>query len=185
MNHDFENLLANQCAPLLCGKKPAILLAEKNLPANCEWRLLHQYGFRVLRLRWRNMKTLVFIYNPALLNTAVSYPIVIKALRKLGYSYEKSLNGLLAFLFRRFSESDEFPHEIRFFLGYPPEDVIGFLSCEDSCKLCGQWKVYSDVNRAATLFDEYARCKQSLLEHIRSGKSIFTMIPPVSAGSKI
>lgn len=52
-----------------------------------------------------------------------------------------------------------FPHEIGLFLGYPPEDVEGFrLHRGRDYKLCGCWKVYSDVEGARQCFRRYARC---------------------------
>jgi len=182
MHQNFERLLANHCAPLLFGKKPAILLAKKNFPKNYELGLLWQYGFRELRLYRAKGQALIFLYHPALLKEAVSNPITVQTLSEMGYSYTDGLIGLLAFLRRRFMESSEFPHEVGFFLGYPAEDVVGFLSCNDHCKLCGQWKVCSDVERATILFDEYSRCKQTLLNHIEKGTSIFSIITPISAG---
>lgn len=43
----------------------------------------------------------------------------------------------------------EFPHEVGLFLGYPPEDVEGFIENKArSCKITGYWKVYSDEEKA-------------------------------------
>ena len=43
----------------------------------------------------------------------------------------------------------EFPHEVGLFLGYPPEDVEGFIENKAcSCKLTGYRKVYSDEEKA-------------------------------------
>jgi hypothetical protein len=74
----------------------------------------------------------------------------------------------------------EFPHEIGFFLGYPPPDVLGFIHHRGArCKLCGPWKVYGDVERAAALFEEYAGCRRRLLEHLQGGGSVFDgELPP-------
>ena len=182
MNKHFERFLATHCAPLLYKKKAAVLFALKNIPQSCEWKLLREHGFHILRLRHRKTHQLVFIYHPLLLIEALDHPIATETLRKMGYSHEKGLNGLLAFLRKRFSESKDFPHEIGFFLGYPPEDVIGFLSCQGRCKLCGQWKVYSDVGRAVALFDEYEKCKKALLTHLKNGTSIFTALTPAYTG---
>jgi hypothetical protein len=90
----------------------------------------------------------------------------------------------LRYLAKRFRESEEFPHEIGFFLGYPPEDVLGFIRHRGArCKLCGTWKVYSDVEKARLLFGEYARCRQRLLEYIRGGGTIFDEnLPAILAG---
>ena len=181
MNKHFERFLANHCAPLLYKKKPAVLFAEKNIPHGCEWKKLRQYGFRVFKLRHRETHPLLFIYHPALLTEALTHPIAAKTLSQMGYSQEKGLQGSLAFLRKRFSESNSFPHEIGFFLGYHPEDVLGFLSCQGSCKFCGQWKVYSDVGRAVAIFEEYEKCKKTLLSHLKNGTSIFIAFAPAYA----
>ena len=53
----------------------------------------------------------------------------------------------------------EFPHEIGLFLGYPPEDVKGFMRDPlHGYKYIGCWKVYGDVERARKMFDRYTRC---------------------------
>ena len=40
-----------------------------------------------------------------------------------------------------------FPHEIGVFLGYPLDDVIGFIE-HKPYYLVGDWKVYQNVNEA-------------------------------------
>jgi hypothetical protein len=94
------------------------------------------------------------------------------------------LDVQLRHLAKRFREGAEFPHEIGFFLGYPPEDVLGFIRHRGAhCKLCGMWKVYSDVEKARLLFSEYARCKERLFEYIRRGGTIFDKnLPAILAG---
>ena len=68
------------------------------------------------------------------------------------------------------AKMQEFPHEIGLFLGYPPEDVAGFIRHQGShYKLCGKWKVYGDVERAKALFCEYDRCSECLQRHLNSG----------------
>ena len=55
--------------------------------------------------------------------------------------------------------SDEFPHEIGIFLGYPLEDVEGFINHkEEGCKTVGTWKVYGDVEQAEASFRRFRRC---------------------------
>jgi hypothetical protein len=80
---------------------------------------------------------------------------------------------LINHLRKRFFELDTFPHEVGFFLGYPYEDVLGFIKYKgDQCKLCGMWKVYGDEKRACELFDLYKNLKQQMLEHIEQGGSV-------------
>ena len=47
----------------------------------------------------------------------------------------------LARLIERLKDADEFPHEIGLFLGYPPEDVEGFIQEPNGQKYTGIWKV--------------------------------------------
>lgn len=48
-----------------------------------------------------------------------------------------------------------FPHEIGFILGYPIEDVDGFMSDGgQGARACGRWKVYGDVDEALRRFKE-------------------------------
>jgi hypothetical protein len=97
-----------------------------------------------------------------------------RELRRLAYPVSEGLAACLSYLSSRFESETDFPHEIGFFLGYPAEDVIGFIRHRGAhCKLCGMWKVYSDVERAEALFAEYEKCRQALLEYISSGNSIF------------
>ena len=51
-----------------------------------------------------------------------------------------------------------FPHEIGFVLGYPIEDVDGFMSDGgQGARACGRWKVYGDVDEALRRFKELER----------------------------
>ena len=186
MSREFETVLAMHCAPLLYCKKPAVLLPETPLPQLCEWDLLRHHGLRVLRMRRRTGSPLVFVYKPELLAQAVAHPLAYSALCKRGYACDKHLNVLLVELRRRVRASSDFPHEIGFFLGYPPEDVLGFIAERDGdrreCKLCGTWKVYGDAELAAATFEEYAQYRRALLQEIDCGRSIFNVIPSALAG---
>lgn len=178
----FEVALAKHCAPVLFGKKPASLLPERCFPEACPWRLLRKQGFQTVRLCRQDQKPLILLYHPALLEASLAHEAVSGALKELGYPTQKDWRAMLGFLCRRFRNSPSFPHEVGFFLGYPPEDVLGFMQCSKSCKRCGMWKVYGDEKKAALLFDEYARCRKLLLEHIQNGGSILGESLPALAG---
>lgn len=54
---------------------------------------------------------------------------------------------------RKLRRSEDFPHEIGLFLGYPLEDVAGFMELGPcSCKCTGCWKVYGNVEAAKKKF---------------------------------
>jgi hypothetical protein len=174
MDKALETLLARYCAPVLLGKKPAALFArppwwdeEPQAPGI-------RRDLRFLCLSRPGKNALVFAFKPELLARALANPLARKVLADRGYPAAADPEACLAGLARRFRESREFPHEVGLFLGYPPPDVLGFIRHRGGrCKLCGVWKVYSDVERAAALFEEYARCKQRLLEYLQTGGTIF------------
>jgi hypothetical protein len=166
----FEDVLVRFCAPVLLNKKPAALFPKPLWWGNeCfDTGTIPNIEFRKLSRVRKN--TLIFVYRPRLLAGVLRNPEVCGALEKLDYPAAGSVEDYLRHLARRFLGNREFPHEIGFFLGYPPDDVLGFMLHRGAhCKLCGLWKVYSDVERAGALFREYERCKEQLLEYIQNG----------------
>ena len=74
---------------------------------------------------------------------------------------------------RKLEESDEFPHEIGLFLGYPAEDVCGFMEhreCDLKCVGC--WKVYGDEAAAQKTFEKFRNCSEIYRRHFENGASI-------------
>ena len=66
-----------------------------------------------------------------------------------------------------------FPHEIGVFLGYPKEDVEGFIQNEGRKYLMiGYWKVYSNPSRAKMIFKSYDQAKEGVVREFLAGKSI-------------
>ena len=68
---------------------------------------------------------------------------------------------------------EQLPHEIGFFLGYPYEDVEGFVRHRGrKFRFCGCWKVYGDPRAAAKLFARYRRCTRRCVRLRRSGSKV-------------
>ncbi|MDR1288599.1 MAG: DUF3793 family protein [Treponema sp.] len=152
------------CAPVLLGKKPAALFPKKNW-----WEEGFFRGGEFLTLS-RAGSTLILVYRSSLLSAALGNRDIRGILEKLDYPAAGGVDDYLRHLSRRFLTNQEFPHEVGFFLGYPPEDVMGFIRHRGAgSKLCGMWKVYGDVDRASVLFREYRRCKEQLLEYFQNG----------------
>jgi hypothetical protein len=170
----LETLLATYGAPVLLGKKPAALFARPLWWDETVCLPGARRGLRFLNLARPGKNALIFVFRPALLARTLENPQVSKVLADLDYPGPAGSETYVAGLARRFKESREFPHEVGLFLGYPPSDVLGFMRHRGThCKLCGLWKVYSDVERAAALFEDYDRCKRRLLEYLRRGGTIF------------
>lgn len=68
-------------------------------------------------------------------------------------------------MIKKLREEPDFPHEIGLFLGYPLEDVKGFIENKaDSSKCSGCWKVYGNEQKALKLFEKYENV-QVLITH--------------------
>ena len=93
-------------------------------------------------------------------------------LRERGYDPEDSGRCVVQ-LMRRLRAGEEFPHEIGLFLGYPPEDVRGFIVHRaQDCKCVGCWKVYGDVEAARQQFSQFEKCTRIYCQQWRRGKDI-------------
>ncbi|MDR0601741.1 MAG: DUF3793 family protein [Treponema sp.] len=177
MHTAFEDGLVRFCAPVLLHKKPAALF-----PKEAWWEERYFRGgnphVEFLNLSRAGGNILILVYRPDLLALALDNREVRRTLEKLNYPAAGSVEDCLGHLSRRFLSGGEFPHEVGFFLGYPPEDVLGFIRNRGSgCKRCGMWKVYGDVERADALFREYKRCKELLLDYFKGG-GVFPMEEP-------
>ena len=88
----------------------------------------------------------------------------------------EGLDALLEHLSTRTQEQQDFPHEIGLFLGYPIEDVRGFIEQGGKdCKLSGYWKVYGDVQAARRLFRQFDRCRDTARGYVERGMTILEL----------
>ena len=177
----FETILAEQCAPTLAGIKPASLFCWKKMkPAElAQWRgTLSAYGmeFRILKACPAGEDCLVYLFRTEWLRRILSDSSARSFLISLGYP-DGDWGGFLACLSRRFRLSGQFPHEIGVFLGYPLEDVTGFMKhCGQNYTYCGCWKVYGNPEEAKRRFAEYHRCTAFYCESVRAGVPLTSLL---------
>ena len=175
----LEDLLVRCCAPTLAGIKTAGLftaayeersaLLDKVRELN---RRLRGRGLRLLPLRCREGRALLYVYRPDRLSEDLDKEDVSALLSSLGYP-RSSPGNRLACLHRRLLEGGPFPHEIGLFLGYPAEDVDGFIRHEArDCKCSGCWKVYGDAEKAKRDFASFRRCTERCCALRRQGFSL-------------
>ena len=89
-------------------------------------------------------KALVYIYRTDELEKELRDDRIRRLLRSCGYA-RFDVSGALETLKSRLNDADTFPHEIGVFLGYPLEDVLGFIENGGrNCLACGCWKVYAN-----------------------------------------
>lgn len=174
-----EEMIINHCSPTLAGIKTGALFncaypSERELRSSVRaWnKTLSPKGLRVLPLRYNGRTALIYIYRPAMLSADLENELARRLLAKCGYVSETP-EGCIVQLLRRFAECEEFPHEIGLFLGYPPEDVCGFIA-NKACgyKCVGYWKVYGDEEKAKKAFARFEKCTRCYCRQHAKGKSI-------------
>ena len=102
--------------------------------------------------------------------------LAAKILGERGYSITNA-DKCVAQLAARLRTAGEFPHEIGLFLGYPPEDVEGFIAHRNKgCKYVGAWRVYGDEMSARKRFADYKTCKMNYERLLLRGRKLSDLI---------
>ncbi len=174
-----EELIIQHCSPTLAGLKTGSLFTCKLASESALHKELRQFnrrlrpkGVRILPLRCSGERALIYAYRPGKLCADLSDNCARKLLQARGYHCENP-EQCVALLARRVQTCADFPHEIGLFLGYPPEDVAGFIENRaGGFKCCGCWKVYGDIARAEKLFSLYKKCTDIYRAQWANGKSV-------------
>ena len=166
------------------GQRARRALLARLLSA-CE-RELAPSGIRARVLAWRPCGAIVYLYRPDRLARSLSDPRTSRALGQMGYRTEPRSPGpfcaaLLAQLGARFSCATGLPHEMGFFLGYPYEDVMGFITHRGRDFICfGCWKVYANPRRALRSFSRFKRCARRAERLRSSGATLADLARPAT-----
>lgn len=174
-----EETFIRYCSPTLAGIKTANLFTcrfeNEEEMRQCIRELngvLVKKGVRVLPLRYRDNRALIYTYRPSRLLKDLRHYDACRLLRERGYTGETPERCLIQ-LMQKLDKDVEFPHEIGLFLGYPPEDVHGFIENKaEGYKCVGEWKVYGDADQARETFAKYRKCTEVYCAQFAKGKSM-------------
>lgn len=186
-----EELLVRYCAPTLAGLKTGSLFScryesrTELLRRLRAWNLvLRPKGIGVLPLRWTERWALLYVVRPDALKADLARAEPSAILSAAGYPADPV--RCVVELKRRLNTGTEFPHEIGLFLGYPAEDVRGFMEHRGKCCRCvGCWKVYGDPERAERLFHRYRVCTASCLARWSHGAALEALAVKTGIVSKL
>lgn len=182
----LEDMLINYCSPTLAGIKTANLFSfeyesspELNAAISFWNRKLKCKDINLDILKADHGRALIYIYRRRRLEKELSQSDVIEFIKNYGYKscdVEYCVNRLKS----RLSDFIMFPHEIGVFLGYPLEDVKGFIiNGGKNCKLSGCWKVYCDEYNAQRIFEQYDKCKKVYQKLFYGGRSVIQLTAAV------
>lgn len=162
-----EFLLVNYASQTLANKKLANLFTFKNIDKIdiekmvSEWNeVLNKKNMYVEILKENESSAQIYAYRPEKLTYVLNQTKVKALLTSLGYK-TGDLDQCIKHLKFRFKK-ESFPHEIGIFLGYPYEDVVGFIENKgDKFLVNGYWKVYAKKDEKIKLFEAYNKIKKS------------------------
>lgn len=187
-NHSVSSYInmtmAIHCAPFLKGMKDSALLILKKEDAKALGVMLSKMGAKAKTMYSSEDKIILFLYREAGLKKMLRQERIARFLE--GYEYKNletlenhaQLRKMLDALGNRFRSAyatkKEFPHEIGAFLGYPIDDVIGFIENKGkNSLLTGCWKVYSNKEKAKETFRRYEQARELAIQEILDGKRFY------------
>lgn len=173
--------LVRQCAPTLAARKVGNLFC---MDAGClaheplctvltRWNhQLNPSGVYVRAVADRGGRCFIYVFRRNLLESLFQDKEIQHFLGSYGYT-KFDVESVLNLLTRRINGNPCFPHEVGLFLGYPLEDVKGFIvNGGQNCKCIGYWKVYGDVGESERAFAVYRKCTRIFNRLFEKGYSL-------------
>lgn len=165
----FSTILYH-AAPVLHNDKTAVLLTFATNQRNLKqlWDLYRgdfPFGQRLkfYEIKRKESHVCVLFYDEAALTDRLMQPNIQAFLKTEGYDKTHRLTDILSTL--RKHSTDCCPHEVGIFIGYPLEDVVGFIENQGkNCLTCGYWKVYANPEKKQAKFKAYDLNRKQMIE---------------------
>ena len=172
-------MLIDHCSPTLASLKCGSLFSIR--PEDMAYTMrearalsdeLAPKGLAIRVIDVGDGRALCYLYRPCQLCRMLACEKEAAFLTEQGYPY-LTVEDAVDLLCARLSQGGAFPHEIGLFLGYPIEDVVGFIRYSGrGCKLSGYWKVYGDAEAASRLFDRLSRVCHAVTKRVEQGETL-------------
>lgn len=189
----FAETLVRMAGGVIAGIKPSAIFSIP-MRAFCvgRWRQLERqaldealrayaqvlpsYGASLAVLHRNDRRVYLMIWRPDMIEAALADEDAAAILQREGYAtasadeWVMELRRRLAAFYRRDADA-AFPHEIGLFLGYPPEDVHGFMAGEEATCV-GPWRAYGDVEVARRRFEALERHERRCRTRFACGETL-------------
>lgn len=171
-----EMLLALHCAPIISGIKVSNLVALTRDQSIVLCRNIRSSGLSVWFLNYDGDSNPALIYRKSEMQKYLQQSYIQNGLRLFGYTEFRLIPVLLQLSahMRAYKEGEGvFPHELGILLGYPLEDVLGFLKHHgENYAYCGYWKVYGDIEEAKKRFAAYNEVRKLAVVQVLNGSGV-------------
>ena len=162
LNSSYIKWVIEILGPVILGSKPAEILNLPSKDKNKESKLneIKSFFSNCTKLSYEIINIpdggirLVFINKDAL-SLTLNNKKCLNFLKFVGYPSNYDLDEYLNMLIDKLNSND-FPHEIGIFLGYPLKDVVGFMGY-GKYKFCKTryWRVYGDESVSDAVYDKF------------------------------
>lgn len=180
----FPQTLIRFCAPALAGLKCANMVScsnieEMNRELDDAARELAVKNIFVRILYQDSSRMLVLVYRYSALTDRLKDRGCQEFLREFGYESFELEDVFDRLQMRIKADNGQFPHEIGVFLGYPLEDIRGFIENRGRNGLCcGEWKVYHEPEKAQKTFAKLKKCRDVYWRLFQNGRSVMQLTVP-------
>ena len=172
--------LALQCAPVIAGIKISNLLTINTKKLRELSKILKKTNLSFRVIYPGRERLVILVYKEEELRKYLESESVKTFISELGYK-TSDISGILPVFVRRYIRymelRQDFPHELGLFLGYPVEDVEGFIRHNGKNYLySGYWKVYKDAETKIKLFKNYEKVQTEIVRMLYEGIDIMGII---------
>lgn len=172
-NSSYIKRILEMIGPVILGSKPAEII---NIPGSKDDKLtklsqIKSFFSNCSRITYRIITThdggkRVLFINEISMQRVLSNKRSINFLKFIGYSSDFELGDYIDELVGRL-ESEEFPHEIGIFLGYPLKDVLGFMGYgRNELVEVKNWRIYGDKEVSYEVYHSFLKDKAIMREMV-------------------
>ena len=183
---NLESELIKHCSPTLANIKTGNIFNYKfkslellKNEVECLNVKLNRKGIYIVILNVGERRSLIYAFRKSRLEEDMKSEKINEFLMSEGYKARcwENVPDAIGLLKKRLQLScrlaGTFPHEIGVFLGYPIEDVKGFIENKgQNCLCCGCWKVYDNKAAAMKQFERFEKCRNIYCRMFQKGKTI-------------
>lgn len=188
----FAMTLVRSAGAVMLGQKPAALFSfscgtcASLASRSCVDEVIEAYskglgehGMRLAVLGMRGLRVELLVWRPALVEAVLQDEECRDFLLDAGYEVHGP-DALVGSLLDRLAafhagQSREYPHEVGLVLGYPLEDVRGYVQGgRETCR--GLWRAYGDPEVARLRFARINAAQAACRDRFEAGETIGALI---------
>lgn len=176
----LETQLILQCSPLIAGVKTSNLLKINSENEKDVFRLFAGTKISCFLLVRAGGKSVFLLYRKDMLCAHIAREDSRELLCSMGYEdvdYLALISSVRSKYEAYSSGKSDFPHELGLLLGYPSEDVKGYMEDLGRHALyTGYWKVYKNPAAKIRTFEAYEKAREQMVRLASMGMTLIQIM---------